>query len=216
MDGARAVVMLQLVGSARLVWAAIAEVAGLIPPGSHDTVRMGNLVFPREAVDAGAKAVGDTPRFVAAVEEVLASAQRRIQLRDAMARLERRYDDVLARWAAVMLNSGMYAEIVDRHVEVADDVNHIANLLYAHGPEADLPGVTQDVSTAPAATDGHVNNAQLAEMVVGVAQLAERLDQSTLELATRVVPIEWWKNRPGHVLQGDDSRANADRSEARS
>ncbi len=40
-------VMLQLVGSARQVWVAIAEVAGLIPPGSHDTVRMGNLVFPR-------------------------------------------------------------------------------------------------------------------------------------------------------------------------
>ena len=170
-------VMLQLVGTARLVWVAIAEVAGLIPAGAHDTVRMGNLVFPREAVGAGAEAVGDTPRFVAAVEDALATTERRVRLRDAMVRLQGQYDDVLARWAAVMLSSDMYAEIMDRHVEVTDDVNRIANLLYV----------------------GAVDDHQLAEMLVGVAQLAEHLDELTLQVATRIVPIDWWKGRPGHV-----------------
>jgi hypothetical protein len=168
-------VMLQLVGSARLVWVAIAEVAGLAPAGSHDTVRMGNLVFPREAV--GAEAVGDTPRFVAAVGQALASTERRLRLRDAMVRLQGQYDDVLARWAAVMLTSDMYAEIMDRHVEVTDDVNRIANLLHV----------------------GQDDDQQLAEMLVEVAQLAEHLDELTLQVATRIVPIDWWKGRPGHV-----------------
>jgi hypothetical protein len=169
-------VMLQLVGSARLVWVAIAEVAGLVPAGSHDTVRMGNLVFPREAVDAGAEAVGDTPRFLEAVGQALASTERRLRLRHAMVRLQGQYDDVLARWAAVMLSSDIYAEIMDRHVEVTDDVNRIANLLDA----------------------GQVGDQQLAEMLVAVAQLAEHLDELTLRVATRIVPIDWWKGRPGH------------------
>jgi hypothetical protein len=194
-------VMLQLVGSARLVWVAIAEVGGLIPAGSHDTIRMGNLVFPREAVNAGAKAVGDTPRLVAAVEEVLTSAERRVQLRDAMARLEGQYDDMLARWAAVMLSSDMYAEILDRHVELADDVSRIFNLLCVVGPGVDPPRPAKDGSLAPP-TDGRVDDGQLAEMVVAVAQLAERLDQLTLDLATRIVPIDWWRTRPGHVPNG--------------
>ncbi len=115
-----------------------------------------------------------------------------------MARLEGQYDDMLARWAAVMLNSDMYAEIIDRHVELADDVTRIANVLYVYRPEADPPRLAQDASLA-AATDEQVDDEQLAEMVVAVAQLAERLDQLTLDLATRVVPIDWWRNRPGHV-----------------
>lgn len=192
-------VMLQLVGTARLVWVAIAEVAGLIPAGSHDTVQMGNLLFPREAVGAGAKAVGDTPRFVAAVEGALASTERRLRLRDAMVRLQGQYDDVLARWAAVMLSSDMYAEIMDRHVEVTDDVNRIANLLSVLGPDGDPPAADQRVDAQSAASDVQVSDQQLAEMLVAVAQLAEQLDELTLQVATRIVPIDWWKGRPGHV-----------------
>ncbi len=192
-------VMLQLVGSARLVWAAIAEAAGLIPPGSHDTVRMGNLVFPREAVDAGAQAVRDTSRFTAAVGQVLANAERRVRLRDTMGRLEQHYDELLGRWAAVMLSSDMYAEIIDRHVELADDIGRIANLLYVFGPEDDRSRSGQDAaSTAPAA-GGQVDDEDLEETLVAVAQLAESLDQLTLELAGRIVPLDWWRSRPGHV-----------------
>jgi hypothetical protein len=211
-------VMLQLVGSARLVWAAIAEVVGLIPPGSHETVRMGNLVFPREAVDAGAKAVRDTPRFVAAAEEALASADGRARLRDALARLAQHSDDVLARWAAVMLSSDMYAEIIDRHVELADDVDRIANLLAAlepaHDPAHDPARPRQHpASAATATTGGQVDDQDVAETLVGVAQLAENLDQLTLQLATRIVPIDWWRSRPGHVPNWTGSRAGADGSE---
>ncbi len=207
-------VMLQLVGSTRVVWAAIAEVVGLIPPGSHDTVRMGNLVFPREAVDAGAKAVRDTPRFVAAAEEALASADGRARLRDALARLAQHSDDVLARWAAVMLSSDMYAEIIDRHVELADDVDRIANLLAALEPAQDPARPLQDQASAlTATTGGQVDDQDVAETLVGVAQLAENLDQLTLQLATRIVPIDWWRSRPGHVPNWTGSRAGADGSE---
>ena len=192
-------VMLQLVGSARLVWAAVAEAAGLIPPGSHDTVRMGNLVFPREAVDAGAQAVRDTSRFTAAVGQVLANAERRVRLRDTMARLEQHYDELLGRWAAVMLSSDMYAEIIDRHVELADDIGRIANLLYVLGPKDDRSRGGQDAASTAAAASGQVDDEDLAQTLVAVAQLAESLDQLTLELAGRIVPLDWWRSRPGHV-----------------
>lgn len=192
-------VMLQLVGCARLVWVAIAEVGGVIPAGAHDTIRMGNLVYPREPVDAGAKAVRDTPRLAAAIETVLANADRRAQLRDAVARLEHHYDEVLGRWAVVMLNSDMYAEIIDRHVELADDLGRVANLLYVVGPEDDPLRLAQSANVAVVPTDGQVDDEQLAQTLVAVAQLAEQLDQLTLGLAMRLVPVAWWASRPGHV-----------------
>lgn len=203
-------VMLQLVGSARLVWVAIAEVAGVIPSGSHETVRMGNLVFPREAVDAGALAVRDTPRLSAAIGGALASADRRAALRDAVARIEPHNDQVLGQWAAVMLNSDMYAEIIDRHVELADDLDRVANLLQVSRPEDDPLRLAQSASASAVATNGRVDDEQLAQSLVAVAQLAENLDQLTLELAMRIVPIDWWRTRPAHVAYRTDTRQTSD------
>ena len=37
----------------------------------------------------------------------------------------------------------------------------------------------------------------LADRVVVIAQLAEELDQSTLELALQIVPVQWWEERLG-------------------
>jgi len=35
-------------------------------------------------------------------------------------------DEVLGRWAAVMLNAEVYAEVIDRHVELAGAITWIA------------------------------------------------------------------------------------------
>jgi hypothetical protein len=37
----------------------------------------------------------------------------------------------------------------------------------------------------------------LADRIVVITQLAEELDRSTLELALRIVPVEWWQERLG-------------------
>jgi hypothetical protein len=67
---------------------------------------------------AGTETVLDTTRLAAAIDEMLASPDRREQLHRLIARLHAHAREVLGRWADVMVNSGTYAEIVDRHVEL--------------------------------------------------------------------------------------------------
>jgi hypothetical protein len=49
---------------------------------------------------------------------MLASAERREQLHRLIAGLLGHGDELFGRWAGVMVSSGTYAEIVDRHVEL--------------------------------------------------------------------------------------------------
>src|SRR5262245_24117961 len=100
--------LFDLLRAARLVWSGLLELAGLVPDGE-----LGD-----EALAAGSEAVRDTPRLAAAVDEILASADRREQLHRLLAGVFDHGQEVLGRWADVMVNSGTYAEIVDRHVEL--------------------------------------------------------------------------------------------------
>src|SRR5215470_6484021 len=100
--------LLDLVGTARLVWTSLLELTSLVPDGELED----------GALAAGTEAVRDTPRLTAAMDELLASSDRREQLHRLIARLHAHGRDVLGRWADVMVNSGRYAEILDRHVEL--------------------------------------------------------------------------------------------------
>jgi hypothetical protein len=100
--------LFEFVRTARLVWSGLLELAGLVPDGE-----LGD-----EALAAGSEAVRDTPLVAAAIDEMLASAERREQLHRLIAGLLGHGDEVLGRWAGVMVISGTYAEIVDRHVEL--------------------------------------------------------------------------------------------------
>src|SRR5579864_5524691 len=87
--------LFDLVRTARLVWAGLIELAGLVPDGEFDD---GGLA-------AGSEAVLDTPRLAAAMDEMLASAGHREQLRRLIARLRAHGQEALGRWADVMVNS---------------------------------------------------------------------------------------------------------------
>jgi hypothetical protein len=59
--------LFEFVRTARLVWSGLLELAGLVPVGE-----LGD-----EALAAGSEAVRDTPRLAGAIDEMLASAERR-------------------------------------------------------------------------------------------------------------------------------------------
>src|ERR1700741_140500 len=59
--------LFDLVRTARLVWTGLLELAGLVPDGELDD----------GVLAAGSEAVLDTPRLAAAMDEMLASAERR-------------------------------------------------------------------------------------------------------------------------------------------
>ena len=69
--------LFDLVRTARDVWASLLELAGLVPDGELED----------GALAAGSEAVLDTPRLAAAIDEMLASADRREQLHRLIARL---------------------------------------------------------------------------------------------------------------------------------
>ena len=175
--------LFDLVRTARLVWSGLLELAGLVQDGE-----LGDA-----ALAAGSEAVRDTPRLAAAMDEVLASADRREQLHRLIAALHGHAQEVLGRWADVMVNSGTYAEIVDRHVELYSRLYWWGSVLDESEPleeHLSRPRLSR-VSPATQAV-GPVEDEWLRENLVAIAQLADSLDRGSFELALRIVPLDWW------------------------
>jgi hypothetical protein len=137
--------------------------------------------------------VRDTPRLTAAMDEMLAAADRREQLHRLITVLLGHGQDVLGRWANVMLNSGTYAEIVDRHVELYSRLYWWGSVLDESEPLAEhltRPRLSR-ISPATQAV-GPVEDEWLRDNLVAIAQLAESLDRNSFELALQIVPLDWW------------------------
>jgi hypothetical protein len=175
--------LLEFVRTARLVWSGLLELAGLVPEGE----------LGEPALTAGSEAVHDTPRLTAAMDEMLESAERREQLHRLIEGLLGHGQEVLGRWAGVMVNSGTYAEIVDRHVELYSRLYWCGSVLDESEPlEEHLSRpILSRISPATQAA-GPVEDEWLRDNLVAIAQLAESLDRGSLELAMRIVPLDWW------------------------
>jgi hypothetical protein len=187
--------LFDLVRTARLVWTGLLELAGLVPDGE---LRAGILT-------AASEAVLDTPRLAAAMDEMLASADRREQLHRVITRLRAHGQEVLGRWASVMLNSGTYAEIVDRHVELYSRLYWWGSVLDESEPLEEHLNRPRLSRLSPATqASGPIEDEWLRDNLVAIAQLAESLDRSSFDLAERIVPPEWW------LAQLPDRRSTAE------
>jgi hypothetical protein len=183
--------LFDFVRTARLVWGGLLEVAGLVPRADFE-----DGALEDGALAAGSEAVQDTPRFTAAMDEVLASTDRREELHRLIVGLLGHGQEVLGRWADVMVNSGTYAEIVDRHVELYSRLYWWGSVLDESEP-LDEHLARPRLSRASPATQavGPVDDAWLRENLVAIAQLAESLDRGSFELALRIVPLDWWASQ---------------------
>jgi hypothetical protein len=179
--------LFDLVSSARHVWGGLLEIAGLVPDDDLDD----------GALAAGSEAVRDTPRLTAAMDEMLADAGGREQVHRLITELLARGQEVLGRWADVMVNSGTYAEIVDRHVELYSRLYWWGSVLDESDPleeHLSRPRLSR-VSPATQTYDGRVEDEWLRDNLVAIAQLAESLDQGSFELAMTIVPADWWRSQ---------------------
>jgi hypothetical protein len=175
--------LFDLVHTARLVWTGLLELAGLVPDGELDD----------GALAAGSETVLDTPRLTAAIGEMLAGADRREQLHRLITRLRAHGQEVLGRWADMMVNSGAYAEVVDRHVELYSRLYWWGSVLDESEPLEEHLSRPRLSRLSPATqASGPVEDEWLRDNLVAIAQLAESLDRSSFDLAMRIVPPEWW------------------------
>jgi hypothetical protein len=175
--------LFDLVRAARLVWSGLLELAGLAPDAE----------LTGDALAVGSETVRDTRLLAAAIDEALATADRREQLHRLIVRVEAHGKEVLGRWADVMVNSGTYAEIVDRHVELYSRLYWWGSVLDESEPLQEHLGRPRLSRVSPATqTRGPIEDAWLRENLVAIAQLAESLDRGSFELAMRIVPLDWW------------------------
>jgi hypothetical protein len=141
--------------------------------------------------------VRDTPRLATAMDEMLASADRREKLHRLIAGLLDQGHDVIGRWADVMVSSGTYAEIVDRHVELYSRLYWWGSVLDESDPleeHLSRPRLSR-ISPATQAAMGPIEDEWLRDNLVAIAQLAESLDRASFELAMRIVPLDWWQTQ---------------------
>ena len=187
-------VMLQFVRDARLVWTGVAELAGLMPSEPYATE--GDVLAAATSIDAGSSAVRDTERLTAGLGELVGRPEDRKRLHDKVTIFVEQNDVVLGRWAAVMLNADMYAEVIDRHVELAGDLAWLSSLLGFELTEDEVR--TGEGRSHPAALiEGPLDDDQLVQRLAAITQLAEQLDRETLDLALRIVPVAWWREQLG-------------------
>jgi len=183
-------VMLELVRNARLIWTGVLAAVGLL---SSEAARP-------ESVDTNAGIVRDTPRLSAAVRDAIADERTRRALQEEIALLAAHSSEVLGRWAAVMLNADVYAEVIDHHVELASDIDWLSSLLDNADSPDDLRRLRRAASSPAVQIEGQIAGDDLAARIVVIAQLAEELDRNTLDLALRLVPVEWWAARLGATV----------------
>ena len=178
-------VMFELVRNARMIWSGVLDAAGLLSTTANQ----------QESVDAGAKVVGDTAGLTAALRRTLDDVGGRARLHEEIVLLAEHSDEVLARWAAVMLNAEQYAEVLDRHVELVGAIGWIAGLLDSSHPPDDPRRQRRARSNPAIQIWSELSSEWLADRVVVMTQLAEALDRQTLDLALRLVPVQWWEAR---------------------
>jgi hypothetical protein len=154
-------------------------------------------VDQQQFVELGAQIVRDTPRLTAAVREIVDDDGLRDRLHTEIDFLAGHADDVLGRWAGVMLNAQVYAEVIDRHVELVGDVAWIGGVLDAGYPPDDARRQKRARSSPAVQIEAYLGGEWLADRIVVITQLAENLDRSTLELALQIVPVQWWETRLG-------------------
>jgi hypothetical protein len=175
--------LFDLVTSARLVWTSLLELAGFVP----------NEELVDGALAAAAEVLLDTPRLAAAIDEQLATPHGREQLHRLIGELRTHGQEVLGRWADVMVNSGIYAEIIDRHVELYSRLYWWGSVLDESEPLEEHLSRPRLTRLSPATqASGPIEDEWLRDNLVAIAQLAESLDRTSFELAMRIVPTDWW------------------------
>jgi hypothetical protein len=181
-------VMFALLQSARATWTGLVEVLEL------GEVHSGAI----ELLLDSAKLARDLPRVSAAIHELLAVPERRVRLLGLCFGLSEHASEVIAKWAPVMVSTGPYAAVLDRHVELAERLGWLSNVLaHVEEPPARSQRERRLVQSSVAAERANElgNDEWLHDQILTVITLATELDYEAREQALALVPMSWWAER---------------------
>ena len=117
-------VLFELLQGARATWIGLLELLRLT------TVQAGSVEHLSEA----AAIARDPARLSDATRELLADPERRATLQSVCGVLGEHVSSVIAKWASVMVGARPYAEVLDRHVELAARLGLLNNVLTYNEP----------------------------------------------------------------------------------
>ncbi len=179
-------VLFDLVRTARASWTGLLELADLTDRDQSAAASLAD----------GSSVVADRIPLRDGIAAVIADPDRRATLQRAVATMARLCDDVLGRWATVMLNATAYTEVLDRHVELYSRIAWLDGLLGNYEPIDDDPRRRRLSRASPAiGVQQDFDDDVLRDMIVSIVVLAESLDRATLTLAMGLVPLDWWDDR---------------------
>jgi hypothetical protein len=190
-------VLFELLQAARATWTGLVEVLELAEvqtghPGSMERV---------------AEVARDASRTSAAIRRLLADDEGRARLQRLCLVLSNHASDVIAKWAPVMVSAGPYAEVLDRHVELAGRLEWLSDVLVHREAPEGLSRQEQTLSRSSVATE-HAeelgNDEWLHDQILAVMKLAVDLDYEAREHAYAIVPLSWWAERTAG-LAGNES-----------
>ncbi|HEX7610170.1 MAG TPA: hypothetical protein VF380_05815 [Solirubrobacteraceae bacterium] len=178
-------VLFALLQTARATWMGLVEVLRLVE------VQSGAAEGLRSAAEVGR----DSDRVSGAVRELLRDDERRARLQQICVGLSEHASEVIARWAPVMVGASAYAEVLDRHVELAGRLEWLSNVLVHNDPPPGRSRHDVRLSRSNVATehaDELGNDDWLHDQILAVIRLATDLDEESREHAYSLVPLDWW------------------------
>jgi hypothetical protein len=184
-----------LTQSARATWTAMIELLGITEVKSGDV----------ELIRADALLASDTARVSAATRELLGQEDGTARLQRVSQALSAHYAEVIAGWAPVLVGARPYAEILDRHAELAGRLEWLSSVLAQNEPAADQSRGERTLARSSVGAEHATalgGDEWLHDMVVSVIKLATQLDERSREQAFAIVSGEWWAERTADLLGG--------------
>jgi hypothetical protein len=183
-----------LTQSARATWTLMLELLEIAEVQSGDP----------ESLIADARLALDIPHLSDAMRELLAREDGRARLQKVSQRLSQHCSEVIATWAAVMIEARPYAEILDRHVELAGRLEWLSSVLAQNEPAEDQTLRERNLTRSSIAAEHASELAEdewLHDMTLSAIRLALRLDYESRERAFSIVSQEWWAERTAGLVQ---------------
>ena len=184
-----------LTQSARATWTAMIELIGIteVQGGDVDLLR------------ADALLAADTARVSAAAQDLLGQDDGSARLQRVSQALSGHYAEVIAGWAPVLVGARPYAEILDRHVELAGRLEWLSSVLSQNEPAAEDGRGRRTLARSSVAAEHATalgGEKWLRDMAVSVIKLATQLDEQSREMAFSIVSQEWWAERTERIVEG--------------
>jgi hypothetical protein len=181
-------VLFALIQSARATWTTMLDVLELAD------VQSGSV----ESLIEGKEVALDATRMSRAAEKLVHDEERRARLLRASGALSSHASDVIAKWSPVMINAGPYAEMLDRHVELATRLEWLNNVLTHNEPPEGQSRADRALTRSAVATE-HAEqlgtDEWLHDQILAIVTLATRLDYESRDYAYAIAPLSWWSER---------------------